>query len=330
MIYIVSDFRGTYHYVVDKLENDAGAELIELDPDRRQDRTISKLGIARQLTSPRLRRLWRRWSRGDVVLVMSWYLIPVLLLVRLRLLARPTRLVSMGVFVHDERLRKVVNVVLRALRCDGLEFIAFSEGERRNLVEAVGIPPPRVHRVVYRGSTREAVVTPERDEDYVFTGGYSNRDYDTFFTAVGALEAKVVTVASALNDLGDPPRNVDLRLDVSWDEFEELIARCALVVLPLREGGEACGQNVLFRGIRHHRPVVATRHDALVDYLGDDYPGFVPARDPVAMREAIERGLRDEEFRDSLVDRVKAASRWFREQEQVEAEIVGILTAPRS
>jgi glycosyltransferase involved in cell wall biosynthesis len=258
---------------------------------------------------------------------MSWYLIPVLLLVRLRLLARPTRLVSMGVFVHDERLRKVVNVVLRALRCDGLEFIAFSEGERRNLVEAVGIPSPRVHRVVYRGSTREAVVTPESSEGYVFTGGYSNRDYDTFFTAVGTLEAKVVTVASALNDLGDPPRNVDLRLDISWDEFEQLIAGCALVVLPLREGGEACGQNVLFRGIRHHRPVVATRHDALVDYLGDDYPGFVPARDPVALREAIERGLSDEEFRDSLVDRVKAASQWFREQEQVEAEIVGILTS---
>ena len=44
VIYIVSDFRGSYHYVVDTLRQDAGAELIELDPGRTLDRTISKLG----------------------------------------------------------------------------------------------------------------------------------------------------------------------------------------------------------------------------------------------------------------------------------------------
>jgi hypothetical protein len=250
VIYIVSDYRGTYHYLVDRLQVQ-GAELIELDPARGLDRTISKLGILGQMTTPRLLRLRRRWTTAYTVLVIGWYLVPVLLLIRLRLLPRPRRLVSMAAFVHDQRLRRAVNVLLRALTIDELEFVAFSEAERRNLAEVVGVPHERLHRVVYRGNMKELVDTPSSDGDYIFAGGYSNRDYQTFFAAVDAMPWNVVTVASALNDLGDTPSNVKLRLDTSWDEFEELVGGCALLVLPLREGGEACGQNVLFRGIRY-------------------------------------------------------------------------------
>jgi glycosyltransferase involved in cell wall biosynthesis len=176
----------------------------------------------------------------------------------------------------------------------------------------------------------DALTAPESDGDYIFTGGYSNRDYETFFSAVSPLTAKVIAVASKLNGLGETPTNTDVRFDIPWDEFEHLIAGCALVVLPLREGGEACGQNVLFRAVSHGRPVVATRHDSLVEYLGEDYPGFVAAHDPAAMRAAIDRALRDDNFRRRLVERVKVAARWLDEQEQIEGEILRILKAPRA
>jgi glycosyltransferase involved in cell wall biosynthesis len=325
VVYLVTDFRGTYHLVVDRLRADAGAELIELDPDRDTDRTISKLGILRQLLTPRLLALRRRWSGEDVVLVMSWYVLPVLLLVKPRIVPRPRRLISLGTFVHDRRLRKVVNLLLRALRVSELEFIVFSEAERRNLVDAVGVPAMQVHKVRYQGRPLESGEGAP-DDGYVFTGGYSNRDYPTFFAAVNGLDAHVVAVGSGLSDLDDPPPNVDLRIDVPWDEFAELVRGCGLLVLPLNEGGEACGQSVLVRGIQHGRPVVATRHDALVEYLGEDYAGFVPPRDPQALRAAIARGLHDTAFRASLLARVDAASRSFGEQGGVETEIAEIVT----
>jgi glycosyltransferase involved in cell wall biosynthesis len=321
----VSDHRGSYHYVVDKLLEEAGAELIALHPDRR-DRTISKLAIVRQMLSPRLLRLRNRWTADDVVLVISWYLIPVLLLLRLGVLRRPRRLVSMATFVQDARLRRAVNLLLAALKVDELELIVFSEAERRNLVDTLGIPPARVHRVVYRGKLSEPVSVDDSDGGYIFTGGYTNRDYETFFAAVSPLRYHVVAVASAHNDIGAPPPNVDLRIDIPWDEFEDLIARCALLVLPLRPGGEACGQNVLFRGLRNNRPVVATRHESLIEYLGEDYPGFAPGHDPVALRTAIERGLHDDEFRHVLLGRIAATAQSFREREDFETEIVAILT----
>jgi glycosyltransferase involved in cell wall biosynthesis len=328
VIYIVSDFRGSYHYVVDMLREDAGAELIELDPDRRLDRSISKLGILRQITTPRLLGLRRRWTEDDAVLVIAWYVLPVLLLMRLRLLRRPRRLVAMATFVHDSRLRRAVNLLLRALASEELEFIVFSDAERHNLVDLVRIPPARVHKVLYRDKFAESDAAVAAEGTYIFTGGYSNRDYRTFFGAVRTLNDPVVAVASALSKLDEAPPNVDVRLDISWDAFEELIRGCALLVLPLRAAGEASGQNVLFRGIRHVRPVVATRHDSLVEYLGHDYPGFVPASDSEALRHAIDRGLRDDAFRRSLIEGVRAASQRLREQEHVEAEIASILMRP--
>ena len=100
MIYIVSDF-GELSLRRRQLRQDAGAELIEFDPGRTLDRTISKVGILRQMMTPRLLRLSERWTGDDTVLVIGWYLLPVLLLMRLGLLCRPQRLVAMATFVHD-------------------------------------------------------------------------------------------------------------------------------------------------------------------------------------------------------------------------------------
>jgi glycosyltransferase involved in cell wall biosynthesis len=325
VLYILSDYRGSYHHLIDRLE-ESGAELIELEPHRRLDRTISKAGIVRQLLTPRLPRLRGRWGPDDTLLIISWYVLPVLLLLRLRILPWPRRIIAMAVFVHDDRLRRVVNVLLRAMRPTDVEFIAFSRGERRNLIERVGVPVEQVHLVLYRGSGEEPAARRSADAGYVFSGGYSNRDYDTLLAAVAGLDSDVVVVASALNDIDGVPGNVRLHLDVSWDDFDELIAACAVLIIPLHEGGEASGQNVLFRGIHHGRPVIATRHDALVDYLGDDYPGFVPAADPLALCDAIERALNDAVYRAALVDRVELAGRWLAQQEGVETEIAAIVT----
>jgi glycosyltransferase involved in cell wall biosynthesis len=328
LIYIVSDFHGSYHYVVAMLREETGAKLIALDPDRAIDRTISKAGILRQILTPRLLGLRGEWSHDDTVLVIGWYLLTVLVMMKVRLLPSPRRLVSMATFVHSDRMRKLVNWMLRFCTRDELEFIVFSDAERRNLVESVGIPAARVYRIVYRDKIDDERGLQRRgagEGEYIFTGGYSNRDYGTFFTAVSPMRDRVVAVASELNAIADAPSNVDLRLDIPWHEFEQLIGGCALVVIPLREGGEACGQNVLFRGMRNDRPVVATRHDSLVDYLGEGYPGFVPAGDPEALRDAIERGLRDREFRAALIEGVRSATRRFREAGHVEAEIVEIL-----
>jgi glycosyltransferase involved in cell wall biosynthesis len=332
VLYILTAFRGSMPGEVDgvlrKLEDEAGAEVIRIFGDRGpRGVSVSRFQTARYSMSPRLLRLRNRWTDDDTVLVIGWYVIPIMMLAAVRLLRRPQRLVSLGTLMHDALLRHAVNQLLRSFKFDGLEFIVLSDAERENLVDVVGIPPERVHRVLYRVKWSDEPA-PDCHGAYVFTGGYTHRDYPTFFAAVAPLPYDVIAVASQFNDVRDPAPNVDLRIATPRDEFEQLVAGCSLLVLPLRAGGEACGQTVLLSGIRHDRPIVATRHHALIDYLGPDYPGFVPAHDPAALRDAIARALSDPSFRRSLRDRVHASGEKLRDMEDLEDDFFRIL-APR-
>jgi glycosyltransferase involved in cell wall biosynthesis len=193
----------------------------------------------------------------------------------------------------------------------------------------VGIPPDQVHKLVWGGAAVapfEAGTDEDRrsDRPYIFSGGYANRDYATLFAAVDGLDYPVVVVASGRNRLGDPPANVHLKTDLPEEEFERLLAGCHLLVVPLRATGEASGQSVLFFGIQHGRPFVGTRHDGLIDYLGEGYPGFVPAEDPAALRTAIRRAMSEESFRRELMQEISARREFLRQQRECVSEVLAI------
>ena len=85
---------------------------------------------------------------------------------------------------------------------------------------------------------------------------------------------------------------------VRHDELQSLYARAAVVACPSRrEGfGVAC-----LEAMAHGRPVVATDVGGLRDLVVDGETGIlVPARDPVALRAALERLLADPELRRRL------------------------------
>jgi glycosyltransferase involved in cell wall biosynthesis len=307
VLYIVTDSRASYPRILKELQDSGGAEVLEMAPDDESDRggvPPSKARIVRHLISPALLGLRERWGSRDSVLVIGWYVLPILVLIRVGMLRRPRKLVAMGVFVQSPWIRRAVNALLRATRIPELEVMAFSEGERRVLIDAVGIAPERVHKLIWGGFPEAAHEVVRGGPPYIFSGGYANRDYPTLFAAVEGLEYPVVVAASSLNRLRDSPANVDLRTDIPEEDFEQLVIGCHLLVVPLLSTGEASGQSVLFRGIQHRCPIVGTRHDGLADYLGEGYPGFVPAGDPAALRTAITRAVSDESFRSELLEAV--------------------------
>jgi glycosyltransferase involved in cell wall biosynthesis len=231
------------------------------------------------------------------------------------------------VFVQSPAMRRVVNAMLRTAMIPELEVIAFSEGERRALIETVGVPPERVHKLVWGGpGLFEGEEVTHDGPPYVFSGGYANRDYATLFSAVERLPYPVVVVAANANRIADPPANVELRIDLPEAEFIRLLAGAQVLVVPLRAAGEASGQSVLLYGIQHRRPIVATRHDALIDYLGPSYAGFVPARDPAALAAAIDRAMSDEGFRRSLIDQVSSRRESLRRQrDDIAVDVLAML-----
>jgi len=308
---------------------DRGARVTVLRPGPTQAKFDSKLAIVRAMLSPRLLKARGVWTRDDTVLAIGWQALPLQALIRIGYLPRPERFVVLGCFVHSGRVRRVINGLWRAVRGPGLGFVAFSEGERRNLIDACGIPPGQVHFHLWRQEL-DGRAAPEQvsDDGSIFSGGFSNRDYALLRAAAASLPAPLVIVASAHNGLpavdGDTVR---IHLDIPEAAFEALLARSRVVAMPLRSQGEACGQSVLLRVLRNGKPLVVTRHESLEAYLGSDYPGFVPPGDVDAMRTALARALADTPWRDHLSSCIRTAAARLDAQGEPGADIERFLRA---
>ena len=307
MIHILLSQRGGYRDVIEHLAA-TGATVTNLGPDNSRPGAFrGKLAILASMLSPKIWRARRRWTDQDRLLIIGWQASPVLAGIKLRLLPRPAKVLVMACFVHGQRARALVNAAWRRLKFPGLGFITFSHGETRNLIEQVGIAPGDVYFHLWRqeldGSARHV-----DDEGFVFTGGYSNRDYDLLLNATQDLTAPVVIVASSRNEIHAPlGAHTTLHRDLPEGEFEALLARSRVVAMPLKSQGEACGQSVLLRVLRNGKPLVATRHESIEEYLGRDYPGFVARDDVEAMRATLMRALSDDQFRTRLADNVRRA-----------------------
>jgi glycosyltransferase involved in cell wall biosynthesis len=149
-------------------------------------------------------------------------------------------------------------------------------------------------RVIPSGVDLPAEVGTEADPPEVLYAGRLSPEK-------GVLE--LVEAAAGLNLVvaGDGPlrsRVPGAQGFVPHDELQRLYARAAVVACPSRrEGfGVAC-----LEAMAHGRPVVATPVGGLRDLVVDGETGLVvPARDPAALRAALERLLGDRELRRRL------------------------------
>ncbi|MGZ5544759.1 MAG: hypothetical protein ACXWIU_08790 [Limisphaerales bacterium] len=328
MIHILLSQPGTYGDIVDYLVA-RGAQVTQVGPDRRSASPMpGKLEIVTAMLSLRLFQAFGKWRREDTVLVIGWQAIPIMTLIKMGLLRRPARFLVMGCFIHGEKARRIVNRVWQLLRFSGLEFVVFSPGEGRNLVDEVGISQEDVHVHLWRQDLNgRADISEIIDDGSIFAGGFSNRDYDLLIEAAAPIHAPLVIVASSHNTIG-PVRNdrTTIHLDLPEDRFELLLARSRVVAMPLKGQGEACGQSVLLRVLRNGKPLIATRHESIEAYLGKDYPGFVRPNDVIEMRAALEKVLRDSEWSEKLGRAVRAAAKQLDEHGEPGADIARLLT----
>jgi hypothetical protein len=327
MLHILLSQPGGYRDVIEHLVA-AGARVTNLGPDAVAPAQFrGKRAILGAMFS---RKIWRArtlWTSQDRLLVIGWQALPVLAGIRLGLLPRPAKILVMACFVHGQRARRVLNTLWRWLRIPQLGFITFSPGEARNLVEQVGLAPAAIHQHLWRQEL-DGRADASSDAGYIFAGGYSNRDYDLLLAACAGVDAPLVIVAAARNQIhAAPAARTTIHRDLPEAEFERLLAASRVVAMPLRSQGEACGQSVLLRVLRNGKPLVATRHESIEAYLGRDYPGFVPHDDAPALRAALQRTLTDAAFRARLAATIARAGARLEEQGSPGHEIEQFLLA---
>lgn len=152
------------------------------------------------------------------------------------------------------------------------------------------------------------------DDGYALACGVSLRDYHTFIDAVSRLKvpAKIMLPArkiavfhhTLLDEAGLPPNVTVIRDALDGRSWNQIIANARVVVIPIqRRAIQAAGISVCLEAMAIGKPVVITEGVSTRGMLTESEAEIVPAEDPAAMQQAIERIWNNPEYRDRLARR---------------------------
>ena len=331
MIVVVTDSMLSYKDDVRALRDVHGATIHEMHPGLLEETNVrSKWSFVPPLVFPNVRRYRRAWTPDDDVIAIGWYIIPILWLMKLRLVKPPRVVVSYGTFIQSAKLRRIAMTIFGVLRHDRVYFISSSSIEDAELAARTKIDD--AHRFVrpFR-ETAGLPACPSTGREFVFSGGFTNRDYDLFFQAVADLDSPVLVAAAPRNGLDEAlPPHITLRTDVDPGAFERDIARSLAVVLPLKAGGGGSGQSVLLAALRYEKPLIVTKYPAIVDMLGEDFAGYVPAGDLDVMRALIRSCVSDPSVESELAGASAAARARLDTWPSMPDEMLSIIASVRA
>lgn len=154
-------------------------------------------------------------------------------------------------------------------------------------------------------------------QPYVFSGGTTNRDYNTLIKAMHTMpDIMVKIIARKQNFPGDSP-NLKFLNDVYGAEFERSIFDSQVVVLPLFNHCFSSGQLTLLKAMELGKAIIASDVPGVKDYITDEHDGIlVPSEDVDAMASAIRTLLNDEVERARLGNNAQKTYREKFTQEQ--------------
>lgn len=185
--------------------------------------------------------------------------------------------------LHDPLMRWV----LKAAR----GVIVPSRGEVELVVQRFKVPRERIRFLPYHTNIIEPKDLGCR-EGYIFAGGRNFRDYETLVQAVSGGEYRVVVVCGQdqLRDVEIPP-NVEVRREIPWQEYVDLLRGACMVVVPLSTELVPSGQVAILEAMGYGKPVITTRSVGTVDYIQHGGNGLLYERGNAAELEQHIRRL---------------------------------------
>ena len=213
------------------------------------------------------------------------------------------RLYIFNFYIHRTGEKKIVKRILRFLlknkRCI---LIVQSPGEVDYYQSLTSIP---VHFVPYCANLIKikpggSIVLPEME--YVFTGGYTNRDYLGVLQCAARMpDTKFVLAVSLLNmDFKslETPSNIIVYKDIIRDDFEYLLAKATVVLIPLMSDVGASGQMLCLSAMQNKKAIVYSNVSVVNYYLANDAGIPYQMGNVDSMEKGLKSLLSDEKLRE--------------------------------
>lgn len=143
-------------------------------------------------------------------------------------------------------------------------------------------------------------------ENSVFSGGQSDRDFETVIDAFNNTDVPVTIVCTQLHRFRNPKlitNNFTILRGVSEEEYHSLVKLSSFVVIALENEYSSCGQLLFTFCMKNRIPIIATDCFGTRDYITHNINGvLVPVKDGKAIFNAYSKLVSDIVFRDKIVD----------------------------
>lgn len=191
---------------------------------------------------------------------------------------------------NNQKVQKVLSFLLNNKR---VTMIVQSYGEIEYFRK---ICPSLDIRFVPYCSDIQPVVKTKRN-GYIFSGGYTNRDYPLLLEAARKYpKEKFVFVASHLNgEFDDVPNNVTIYKDIDKIEFETFLSQSSLVIGPLKEDVGSSGQMLCLSAMRNAKTIIYSDLPVINYYFNDGNAIPYKMGNIDSLCNAIDSALTDEE-----------------------------------
>jgi glycosyltransferase involved in cell wall biosynthesis len=210
-------------------------------------------------------------------------LVPAFLLLRRYGLLRRTAIVATNQVFFGPRLGRYADRV-----------IVYSRRETEHRENYVYLPIPA-------DGDFAAVVPRVEAIPYVFTGGWTLRDFGSLFAAVAGTGIPLTVVTHSAKTLGvegDLPVEARVHWNMPLAEFLAHLAGSLFVVVPLKASDSPHGHTTIAQALSLGKAVVTTRGAGVADYVRDDVEGIlVDPGDVEGYRAALIELAQDDERR---------------------------------
>lgn len=205
-------------------------------------------------------------------------------------------------------------IKIKSFGLKGVDRILLHSRNNDAFCNAYGISQSKITYIPFKINGYDYVVKcPTSEGSYIFSGGYSRRDYDSLIQACRELpySLKILTPAKYGNevhrtfiDRNNLPANVEvINDDGSFESFANFVANSKFVVLPTYKlDFAATGIGVYLLSMALGKCVVITSGPSSDLILSDKQAVIVPPEDPVSLRSAIKKIYSDDVYRKSIAE----------------------------
>ena len=260
-----------------------------------------------------LKRL-RQIRRYDYILAL-WHAAPAFMLLKRLGLINYEKMLWFGFSVHSSFWARIYRLIAK-LDKKNTWFVVFTEQEIEDYARRLGIPSSRLLFIPHGDWPQPIQIpdafAPDPDLDlttpFYFAGGFTNRNYAPVIETFRKLGHRLIIVCSSTNtDVVDTelPANVSVYRDITFENFELLLAASKAVIIPLRYDAGAAGHSVLVRSMRNGKIVIANDFRIIDDYIKNDVDGVLVSD----LEEALQKAITDIEAGGASFERIREAAK---------------------